>query len=96
MKAGAYDTPGTRGADKMEDRNLVVHAAAGLAGEPLLLGVFDGHRGAEAAEFVAKTLEATLRETWQKASGPGDALQRAFVAVDAAFVQEQVCPCPSP
>ena len=89
VKAGAYETAGTRGADKMEDRHLVVPSAAGLDGEPLLLGVFDGHRGAEAAEFVAGSLEAALGAAWKEASGPGDALRRAFLAVDSEFVQEQ-------
>ena len=64
-------------------------ADAGQGGGAHLLGVFDGHRGAAAAEFAAEQLLGHLRGAWGAPSAEA-ALQRAFVGLDAAFRGAQV------
>ena len=85
VTAGVLSTPGGRGADKMEDRFLL----ASPVGEPgtHLLGVFDGHRGAEAAEFAAGAVARCMQARWggDNGLGPEASLAATFVAVDAAF-----------
>lgn len=54
-----------------------------------LLGVFDGHRGAAAAEFAAEQLLEHLRGAWGAPSAEA-ALKRAFVGLDMAFREAQV------
>ncbi|EEH52336.1 uncharacterized protein MICPUCDRAFT_22355 [Micromonas pusilla CCMP1545] len=44
INAGVWATHGARGADKMEDRHVVIRELGGIRGAHLL-GVFDGHRG---------------------------------------------------
>uniref|UniRef100_A0A061SFA0 Protein kinase and pp2c-like domain-containing n=1 Tax=Tetraselmis sp. GSL018 TaxID=582737 RepID=A0A061SFA0_9CHLO len=86
MSAGVYDTPGSRGEDRMEDRHLLVESLG--SGGPLLLGVFDGHRGEEAAAHMAERLEAELSAALQL--GPPDqALARAFAVLDESFARLQ-------
>ena len=63
LSAGAYEDAGMRGRDRMEDRHIVACPLAGTAGATLL-AVFDGHRGAEAAEFVAANLPRHVRSAW--------------------------------
>mmetsp|Transcript_35662 Transcript_35662/g.100954 ORF Transcript_35662/g.100954 Transcript_35662/m.100954 type:complete len:438 (+) Transcript_35662:245-1558(+) len=90
VTAGAYATAGARGDDKMEDRHVVLSSAGRPAGGgPVVLGVFDGHRGAEAADFVAQHLEAQVGAVWSSSLDPGHALRRAFLALDRSFVLEQ-------
>ncbi|KAJ6756545.1 PROTEIN KINASE AND PP2C-LIKE DOMAIN-CONTAINING PROTEIN [Salix purpurea] len=50
-------------------------------------GIFDGHRGAAAAEFSARALPGFLQNTGS-ASSPRNALVEAFVSTDAAFRNE--------
>lgn len=83
--AGVFSTCGARGADKMEDRHVVCNGIEGIEGAHLL-GVFDGHRGAECADFASRNIAAALASTWHAHDDPGEALKEAFVAVDAAFV----------
>ena len=83
--AGVFSTCGARGADKMEDRHVVCNALEGLRGAHLI-GVFDGHRGAECADFASRNIAAALTSTWHAHDDPGEALKEAFTAVDAAFV----------
>ena len=83
--AGVFSTCGARGADKMEDRHVVCNAVGGIAGAHLI-GVFDGHRGAECADFASRNIAAALTSTWHAHDDPGEALREAFTAVDAAFV----------
>ena len=92
VAAAALATPGLRGADKMEDRHVIASplftgtAAESAATTAHLFAVFDGHRGAEAAQFAADALPRALAAA---ASAPGcqaqESLAQAFVAVDAAF-----------
>ena len=83
--AGVFSTCGARGADKMEDRHVVCNAVEGIEGAHLI-GVFDGHRGAECADFASRNIAAALTSTWHAHDDPGEALREAFVSVDAAFV----------
>ena len=57
----------------MEDR-LVVASPMAEQTEAHLLAVFDGHRGAEAADFAASCLESRLRDMWGSPSAE-DALK---------------------
>ena len=54
-------------------------------------GVFDGHRGPEAAEYAARHFEEHLRRQWAEAPTPEQALRRAFVSLDEAFAAQEVC-----
>jgi serine/threonine protein phosphatase PrpC len=81
---GSYATAGLRGEDKMEDRCLVARGACGRAG-CVLAGVFDGHRGAEAAEYLLEALERHVTARWADSAGPGALLRAALLDADAAF-----------
>eukprot|EP00884_Botryococcus_braunii_P020879 jgi/Botrbrau1/7475/Bobra.0095s0013.1 len=70
VTAGAFETAGARGADRMEDRHLIEVPLGGLPASGLL-GVFDGHRGPEAAEYAARYFLPTLRHHWTAASAGG-------------------------
>lgn len=60
--------------------------AGNTASAPHVFGVFDGHRGAEAAEFCARHFPAALQSRWaEPGATPESALRGAFLAVDAAF-----------
>ena len=85
VNAGVFSTCGARGADKMEDRHVVINQLDGIAGAHFI-GVFDGHRGYECAEFAHRHVAAALTATWHAHSDPGEALARAFQDVDGAFV----------
>ena len=85
VTAGAYETAGLRGEDSMEDRHLVVTAAAGRSDAgSALLAVFDGHRGAQAAEYARRHF---LEHLGAQGAAPTAeaALRGAFVAMDEAF-----------
>ena len=97
MEAGTFQTQGRR--EHQEDRCLLAGAApdgrrlnsgggslAGAAG--VLVGVFDGHRGHEAADFAAKEMEAALAAALTGGAHsyePGEALRAAFLDVDRRF-----------
>ena len=53
-------------------------------------GVFDGHRGPEAADYAAQHFAAFLRAQWAKVATPELALRKAFMSLDEAFRQQQV------
>ncbi|GMP47256.1 hypothetical protein CsSME_00015104 [Camellia sinensis var. sinensis] len=52
-----------------------------------VFGIFDGHRGAAAAEFSARALPGFLQSLGSIKS-PSDALLEAFVKTDVAFRNE--------
>ncbi len=61
---------------------------------PLLCaGIFDGHRGSQAAEFAAQHFQERLQSNWQ-ASSASAALQATFLSLDASFGQLQVFTAP--
>ena len=86
VTAAALATCGLRGADKMEDRHLVLSPLPGAPPHAHLFAVFDGHRGAEAAAFAAQALPRALAAAWaQPDAQPHSSLARAFVQIDSAF-----------
>ncbi len=52
-------------------------------------GIFDGHRGAQAAEYAAQHFQEHLQSHWQ-ASSASEALQAAFLSLDTSFKHAQV------
>ena len=85
FSAGVFSTPGARGADKMEDRHIVVPALGGHA-HAHLFAVFDGHRGHEAAEFAMSHVERAVRSEWgEHGDDVGKALAAATTKLDVAF-----------
>eukprot|EP00803_Ostreobium_quekettii_P000296 evm.model.scf_158.8 EVM.evm.TU.scf_158.8 scf_158:94407-100607(-) len=82
--AGAYASAGHRGEDRMEDRYCITEQFMGFR-EASLLGVFDGHRGHEAAEFAASSLPATLVQCLASECAPERGLSSAFAAVERGF-----------
>ncbi|XP_076893157.1 protein kinase and PP2C-like domain-containing protein [Bidens hawaiensis] len=52
-----------------------------------IFGIFDGHRGAAAAEFSARALPRLL-QTLDCNSSPAEALKEAFINTDVAFRKE--------
>lgn len=65
ITAGSFATAGERGADRMEDRHCVACPMSAAEPEAHLLAVFDGHRGAEAADYAAANLETCLAKAWR-------------------------------
>jgi serine/threonine protein phosphatase PrpC len=86
VTAGALSLAGRRGADKMEDRLLLLSPLPGGGEHAHLLCVFDGHRGAEAAQFASKALPRALAAAWgAPGAQPQQSLADAFSSVDDAF-----------
>ena len=83
LSAGSYATAGLRGEDQMEDRHVIVEHLGGDAATTLL-AVFDGHRGAAAADFAAHSLVSSLRRHWVTAD-PAETLRRSFTSLDVEF-----------
>ncbi len=65
MTAGVFETAGLRGADRMEDRHVIIADLARQRVPSALLAVFDGHRGPETAQYAAEHLRAVLRQFWE-------------------------------
>ena len=85
FSAGVFSTPGARGADKMEDRHVIVRHLGGHA-HAHLMAVFDGHRGHEAAEFAKAHVESAIRSEWgAHGDDVASALSAAVVKLDVAF-----------
>ena len=94
VTAAAFETIGRR--EAMEDAVL---ACSPLYPFPLeaeskskkgqkpahLFAVFDGHRGAGAALYAARSLRRHLRSVWESSHSPEEALSRAFVRLDARW-----------
>ena len=53
-----------------------------------LLGVFDGHRGDEASDFVSRQFIPHLIDAWSTCKSPEEALSKTFVSVDGHFVKQ--------
>ncbi|XP_058101226.1 protein kinase and PP2C-like domain-containing protein isoform X2 [Magnolia sinica] len=78
---GSFATCGRR--ETMEDTHFLLPQ---LCNEKDIhaFGIFDGHRGAAAAEFSARALPRFL-QSLGSTSSPSDALSEAFVKTDIAF-----------
>ena len=57
-------------------------------------GIFDGHRGSQAAEYAAQHFQEYLQSSWQAPSASA-ALQAAFLSLDASFEHSQAGHIPS-
>ncbi|GAB4815737.1 hypothetical protein N2152v2_002783 [Parachlorella kessleri] len=80
----AFASAGARGADRMEDRHLILRDLGGWEGVTVF-GVFDGHRGSEAADYLAANLEGHLAARWHSARSAGELLAGALADADEAY-----------
>ncbi|KAL5546796.1 hypothetical protein UlMin_006483 [Ulmus minor] len=81
---GSFATCGRR--ESMEDTHfLIPHMCSER--DIHVFGIFDGHRGAAAAEFSARALPGYLQASGFMSS-PADALIKAFIKTDIAFRDE--------
>ncbi|KAK9289907.1 hypothetical protein L1049_008068 [Liquidambar formosana] len=81
---GSFATCGRR--ETMEDTHFLMPHMC-YEKDIHVFGIFDGHRGAAAAEFSARALPGFL-QTLGLTSSPDDALLEAFIKTDAAFRKE--------
>ncbi|KAF5942823.1 hypothetical protein HYC85_020465 [Camellia sinensis] len=81
---GSFGTCGRR--ETMEDTHFLMPHMCGEK-DIHVFGIFDGHRGAAAAEFSARALPGFLQSLGSIKS-PSDALLEAFVKTDVAFRNE--------
>ncbi|KAK7278994.1 hypothetical protein RJT34_24035 [Clitoria ternatea] len=81
---GSYATCGRR--ETMEDTHFILPHLCNEK-EFYAFGIFDGHRGAAAAEFSSRAVPAVLQSLGFMAS-PANALVEAFLRTDEAFRKE--------
>ncbi|XP_074581611.1 protein kinase and PP2C-like domain-containing protein [Curcuma longa] len=81
---GSFATRGRR--EKMEDAHFLLPNLCKDKGVHAF-GIFDGHRGAAAAEFASQALPVFLRNSDYMCS-PADSLTEAFIKTDLAFRDE--------
>ncbi|XP_052170266.1 protein kinase and PP2C-like domain-containing protein isoform X2 [Diospyros lotus] len=81
LSSGSFATCGRR--ETMEDTHFLMPNICSQK-DIHLFGIFDGHRGAAAAEFSARALPGFL-QSLGSAKSPSDALLEAFVNTDVAF-----------
>ena len=80
----AFATAGKRGEDSMEDRSVILRQPF-ASDNVLVAGVFDGHRGYEASDFVATHLERLLRKHWTTSNSPSDLLRQVLHEAEEEF-----------
>ncbi|XP_047182228.1 protein kinase and PP2C-like domain-containing protein [Vigna umbellata] len=81
---GSYATCGRR--ETMEDTHFILPRICDEK-DVYAFGIFDGHRGAAAAEFSSRAVPAVL-QTSGFMGCPANALMEAFIRTDAAFRKE--------
>lgn len=81
LSCGSFATCGPR--ETMEDTHFLL-PRMGEQRDIHSFGIFDGHRGAAAAEFSARALPKLLQSLSSSIS-PAESLTRAFVETDVAF-----------
>lgn len=81
---GSFATCGKR--ESMEDTHFLMPQMSNEKSIHIF-GIFDGHRGAAAAEFSARALPGILQNLGSRSS-PFDALSEAFVETDKSFRDE--------
>jgi serine/threonine protein phosphatase PrpC len=88
MVAGAYADAGGR--NEMEDRHILACPLAGCWGASLL-AVCDGHRGAQAADYVALHLPGLVRSCWhrQDVDEPQAVLAHALNLCEQGFAAQE-------
>ncbi|CAA7028810.1 unnamed protein product [Microthlaspi erraticum] len=80
---GSFATCGRR--ESMEDTHFLMPHMCNEENIHLF-GIFDGHRGAEAADFSAQVLPGLIQSL--SSTSAGEALSQAFVSTDLAFRHE--------
>lgn len=83
VSCGSFTTCGRR--ETMEDRHFL---APHFFSDIHAFGIFDGHRGAEAAEFSAGALPVLLKNLGSISRNPFNALVEAFMKTDEVFRKE--------
>lgn len=83
---GSFATCGRR--ESMEDTHFMLPHMSEEK-DVHSFGIFDGHRGAAAAEFSVRAVPGFLRQ-FGHATSPTDALVEAFVRTDIAFREELI------
>ncbi|KAK7344904.1 hypothetical protein VNO77_15128 [Canavalia gladiata] len=81
---GSYATCGRR--ETMEDTHFILPRICNEK-DVYAFGIFDGHRGAAAAEFSSRAVPVILQTSGLMGS-PANALVEAFIRTDAAFRKE--------
>ncbi|CAI5963616.1 unnamed protein product [Closterium sp. NIES-65] len=84
ISIGSFATSGAR--EKMEDRHFI-NAFTVASSTIHLFGVFDGHRGYEAAEYCARNIPGIVMDKLSELSPP-EALIASFLATDKALELE--------
>eukprot|EP00271_Cylindrocystis_brebissonii_P013222 TRINITY_DN328_c0_g1_i5.p1 TRINITY_DN328_c0_g1~~TRINITY_DN328_c0_g1_i5.p1 ORF type:complete len:470 (+),score=99.66 TRINITY_DN328_c0_g1_i5:507-1916(+) len=85
LSYGVFATAGAR--EKMEDRHFLA-ANLGEMENVHAFGVFDGHRGFEAAEYAAAAVPMRLLANLRHKLSPEDALRSSFVSTDESLRTE--------
>ncbi|KAG0462740.1 hypothetical protein HPP92_021216 [Vanilla planifolia] len=86
---GSFATRGGR--ETMEDTHFLLPKISNEK-DIHVFGIFDGHRGAAAAEYSARALPGFLQRAGESCS-PADALTEAFIKTDIAFREELASNC---
>ncbi|XP_022147786.1 protein kinase and PP2C-like domain-containing protein isoform X2 [Momordica charantia] len=84
LSCGSFSTCGRR--ETMEDSHFLLPHMCNEE-DIHVFGIFDGHRGAAAAEFSARAIPGFLRNSCSTSS-PADALVETFVKTDIEFRKE--------
>ncbi|XP_030463730.2 protein kinase and PP2C-like domain-containing protein [Syzygium oleosum] len=84
LSSGSFATCGRR--ETMEDIHFLL-PNIGNQKDIHIFGIFDGHRGAAAAEFSAQALPGILR-SFSPTKSPPEALLEAFIKTDVVFRNE--------
>ena len=79
---GVFATSGAR--EAMEDRGIILHQAC-MSDDVLVAAIFDGHRGAEASDFLAANLERLLRLHWTSSESAADLLTKTLLSAEDEF-----------
>mmetsp|Transcript_5692 Transcript_5692/g.16934 ORF Transcript_5692/g.16934 Transcript_5692/m.16934 type:complete len:631 (+) Transcript_5692:93-1985(+) len=84
---GVSSTPGNRGADRMEDREIVEMNIAGMQ-DVHIVGVYDGHGGDGCVQYVKDCLVPALVRRWNAVESTQEScLVHAYEDLDAAFLR---------
>eukprot|EP00188_Purpureofilum_apyrenoidigerum_P001952 Plantae.Rhodophyta-Purpureofilum_apyrenoidigerum.ctg21305.p1 GENE.Plantae.Rhodophyta-Purpureofilum_apyrenoidigerum.ctg21305~~Plantae.Rhodophyta-Purpureofilum_apyrenoidigerum.ctg21305.p1 ORF type:complete len:472 (-),score=62.83 Plantae.Rhodophyta-Purpureofilum_apyrenoidigerum.ctg21305:237-1652(-) len=84
---GVSSTPGKRGADRMEDREIIEMNIAGMK-DVHVVGVYDGHGGDGCVRYVKEYLiPAMIRRWYAPESTQESCLIHAYEDLDAAFLR---------
>lgn len=95
VAAGGFASAGRRGDDKMEDRLMVCES---FMDHPngTLLGVYDGHRGFETAQFAVENLPGIVSKTLQTAVHPESAFKKSYMQLEKQYESSDMWKFPDP